>query len=237
MKSVVLVVIACLVSQVIIGTQSAEGAKVKIDYSVSLSAVGLKLDDSAIPAGVMLEAQNPQVKNPYTGNSFDKTTIGIFDPTDGVFPKMSASINVTASAATGNTPFFRLKCPFALDDTINGENSQGYAYSKQLGWGGDWVLYIYGAKVKYDLLAPELGYRWQKGQRSIDVGLELRTSHIKFFRGLEAFGRPQDLKLLGESDVKFYLLNTQYRFDNWSIGLTLPIKGGKGIGLVGGYQF
>ena len=204
------------------------------------------VDKGKVPAAVIAEGQNPSITNHYTGHYFDVGDIGQFDATkikadQGLFDSpILFTIMADAALAQPSSPYVRANLMVNNYSSISGDQGSGYAYSKVLGSGSDFVRYIYGAKIKPQFVTPEIGWRWRGNGEDGDVnwsnidkeiGLQLVPRTITFYKGIEAFGKPESLVNLGQIQDDAVLLNVRFTQKNAAGGLIIPLKGGGGIGL------
>lgn len=222
------------------GFLSAEsGVNLIVSISGTIYPI-FSLDSSAqIPDSVLAEAKNPSITNPYTGHAFGVKTIGSYDPRNNVLKGGAVlSADLMLSGKNRRTVYGKVKFPFSYFDNIGG-SGYNYAYSKTLGSGADWVVYLYGAKAKFQ---PSIEVGWEKknikefdgeiiDQNKLRLGLELQNCKIKFYKALEAYARPQDFVLLGESTERFLIFHANYQIERINFGLSVPIKGAKGAGI------
>ncbi|MEI6040497.1 MAG: hypothetical protein WCP93_04075 [Candidatus Berkelbacteria bacterium] len=192
------------------------------------------------PAAVVAEGLNPTITNPHSGNSFDKTKIGTFDANDfgsGSFASFfGPNLRLEAALIKETSPYIAVRIPLNSGfDSIHGNTGESYSYSKVLGGGADYVRYIYGAECK-SAVSPEIGVRWtntdfydsqQELVGAYSVGLEFRKQNTTFYKGLEAYGKPEGLVPLAQVGNSTTLLHGRYENQAFGVDLTLPVsKGG-----------
>ena len=97
-----------------------------------------------------------------------------------------------------HTPYIKLGLIYTRASTIDGSNGEGYSYEKVLGSGVDYVRYIYGIKYRYPwLLEPEIGLSYISNDSfSASYGISYQRVKLAYYKGIEAYGRPQNLQFL-----------------------------------------
>lgn len=213
------------------------------------------LDTGRIPAAVIAEAANPTMTNQFSGTVFDKTRIGTYDPANYSRQghpidwklRTGADLGFDIASKADQSVYLRVNvCLGQQYSSINGSYGEDYAYAKAVGAGlapVDNVRYVYGVKMRQNLLRPEVGYRWvqeysedvdgriyvKKGQ---ELGLEYRELNAYYYKGMEAFGSTKNPTLLGKSSQHILMLRGKYYFDRFGVDVAVPISNGKGFRLM-----
>jgi len=206
------------------------------------------IDKGSVPAAVVAEGNNPTITNPHSGHSFNVSQIGKFDATDisadgdnFLTSELMWRLMIDVSLDKPSAAYARANINLNKYSSISGSVGEGYAYDKVLGGGVDYVRYIYGAKVKPSIISPEIGWRWagegEKDKYSFsnadkEIGIEWIPRSVTFYKGIEAYGKPEGLIELGQINDNLILLNARISFQkNGTVGLSVPLSGGNGFGI------
>lgn len=197
-----------------------------LEIGVSFDVRGNNLGSDVIPERVKAEASNPWIVNPYSGHYFDKKTIGTYDPTEtfffldqGLFVKYTIPLNLSIK------PYFKVELQYPLyASTHVGSYGEGYTYARVLGSGVDYVRYIYGIEYKYKyFVEPEIGLRYVKADSfSLSFGVGYQRLELNYYKGIEAFGYPQNLEKLGSTTHN--LFNYKFNFTKFFNGLSFSLE-------------
>lgn len=193
----------CSIAVCLIALYGSAFGKVDFDLGMAIDFRSLELKNKAIPSAVRQEAWDPSIVNPYSGNYFDKDTIGTYDPKETFRPSdVGVFGQYTFDLGSRFKPYIKAELQYHSDEsTHKGDYGDGYTYEKVLGSGVDYVRYTYGIKYDYAyIIEPEVGLRYQADDTfSISFGIGYQKLELEYYKGLEAFGKTQYLYKLDSS--------------------------------------
>jgi hypothetical protein len=182
----------------------------QIKLSVETAVKCVKPTKSSIPEKVKAEAKNPTLYSPWTGNTWDGSDIGSYNPSQNdVAWDLGVSAKYTPDVGDFPiVPYAKLTLKYSFGPEKGGE--YGWDYTHDVDMRGatpsEWVLYLYDVERKVFPLEPEAGliFRFEDTPEFF-VGASLEHVTYKYYKGIEAFGEP-DLEHLGSSRKNTYNL-------------------------------
>jgi len=186
----------------------------------------LRLSNSAIPDAVKKEAANPSITNPYSGRTFGKNEIGTYDPSQTFsFSEWGLFAKYTLPLRSHFRPYLRLELQYPYQvSTHEGDYGKGYSYERVLGGGVDYIRYTYGIKYEYAFwVEPEIGLSYVKDNSySISLGIGYQRLELTYYKGIEAFGKTQNLQQLGSTTHDLY--NIKFDVTKYFWGKTMAVS-------------
>lgn len=179
------------------------------------------IESGALPSAVRSEGANPTITNNRSGTMFDVDDIGQFNPSPGDYSVDDNRFYLRLILNRWRVkPFVELGHADVNNNsdeesTANGSFGDGYSYFNLLRRGGiDFVGYWYGVETESENFSPGAGFIVDVHPHVNIVARVRRTSYtIDYFKGIEAFGSPeQTVKIASQDlDVDSYSLQLEFQ--------------------------
>jgi hypothetical protein len=237
MKTLAKIVLAAAAGLGILGSPAkADDNPFQIGVETSIKSV--RPAKGSIPEKVKAEARSPTLYSPWTGNTWDVSDIGDYNPSQndiawdlGVFMKYTPDTDFPVA------PYAKLALKYSFGAEKGGE--YGWYYTHDVDMRGatpsEWVLYLYDVERKVFPFEPEAGLRFKfEDVPEFSVGASLEHVTYKYYKGIEGFGEPH-LEHLGSSRRNTYNLKAGMKVfgeENFEIifGAQAAFGGEKGYG-------